>query len=315
MTEETVLPFVTASEFGRVVSDLQAIDALEEALRSQDATERTPLRTMTDLPAGQLLYMPSQVGELVGIKLASVAPDNPTRGLPRIQGLVVLLDAATFQPRALLDAGGLTVVRTSAVSGLAVRHLADPAARHMVVFGSGPQAEGHVAAVRAVRPIDKVTVVGRSPEPTAQLVQRLNASGLAAAVGSPQDVADADIVACCTTARTPLFDSALLQDGVTVVAVGSHEPSAREVDSALVQRAFVVVETRTSAFAEAGDIIMARTEGLSRDEEVDAELADIVRKPPMHSTQLRLFKGVGEAWADVVVAGLAARTLGIPLTL
>lgn len=310
----TDLPYVTAAEFAAAVSDRQAVEALEGALRQEGATAQTPLRTHTDLPAGQLLYMPSQVGDLVGIKLASVAPGNPARGLPRIQGLVVLQDAATMQPRALLDAAGFTVLRTSAVSALAVRHLADSAAGHLVVFGSGPQAEGHVAAIRAVRPIEQVTVVGRSPEPTERLVDRLTASGLTAAVGTPAQVAEADVVACCTTARTPLFDSTLLRDGVTVVAVGSHEPTAREVDSALVRRALVVVESRTSAFAEAGDILLACQEGLSRDQAVDAELADIVRDPPAASARPRLFKGVGEAWADVVVAGLAARALGIPLS-
>lgn len=311
MSTPSALPFVTADDIHRSVSYAQAVDALEDVLRSRSATDHTPLRTRTDFPHGHLLYMPAQVGDYVGTKIASVAPDNAERGLPRIQGLVILADSTTLQPRVVLDASGFTVLRTAALSALAVRHLAPEGASRLVVFGAGPQAWGHVEAIRAVRPLDQVVVVGRSAGPAAELVSRVRALGVPAEVGTPEAVADADIVACCTSATTPLFDSALLGDTATVVAMGSHSPRAREVDTALVRRAVVVVESRASAFAEAGDIILACQDGAPEAAAVDREIADIVREPLTDSARPRLFKGVGEAWSDVAVAAYAAHQLGV----
>src|SRR5213078_4127826 len=118
--------------------------------------------------------------------------------LPRVQGVYLLLDGTTLAPLALLDGIALTALRTPAVSAVAVRHLATPDAARLLVFGTGPQAWGHVAAVRAVRPIGHVDVVGRRPERVAELVGHCRAAGLSAAAASPGDVAGADIVCCCT---------------------------------------------------------------------------------------------------------------------
>lgn len=116
----------------------------------------------------------------------------------------------------------------------------------------------------------------------------------------------ADVVVCATTARSPLFDSAWLSPEAVVVAVGSHEPDAREVDTALVRRATVVVETRESALREAGDLMIP-----IRDLEVDpavigGDLAELVNEQvDVPAGRPRLFKSVGEAWEDLVVASAA----------
>ena len=314
MRDSSALPFVTAADFDGLVSYEEAINALEGALRTGTATEHTPLRSRTDLPHGHLLYMPSQVDGVVGVKMASVSPTNHERGLPRIQGLVILSDSLTLRPAVIFDAAGFTVLRTAALSGLAVRHLAPADASTLVVFGAGPQARGHIEAIRAVRPLRRVIVVGRSPERARELVAWAVESGLAAEVGTPAAVGEADIVACCTSASAPLFDSASLRDDATVVAIGSHSPDAREVDTALVARAFVTVETRASSFAEAGDIILACRDGVAADRAVDAELADVVKEPRTTVSGLHLFKGVGEAWCDVTIAALAADKLGLSVS-
>ena len=116
---------------------------------------------------------------------------------------------------------------------------------------------------------------------------------------APDAVARADIVCCCTTARVPLFDSALLPDHATVVAMGTHEPDAREVDAALVRRATTVVEARSAALREAGDVIQAGTVPLATlDELVRGEVTVVPDRP-------RLFKSTGMAWEDLVVAAAA----------
>src|SRR5258706_6068729 len=95
--------------------------------------------------------MPSELGSFAGVKVVTIAPANPGRGLPRINGVYVLFDAATLVPVAQLDAPALTAVRTAAVSAMAVGRLAAPDASRLVAFGAGPPTHGHVAPLAAVR--------------------------------------------------------------------------------------------------------------------------------------------------------------------
>jgi ornithine cyclodeaminase/alanine dehydrogenase-like protein (mu-crystallin family) len=160
-----------------------------------------------------------------------------------------------------------------------------------VVFGRGPQAHAHVEAMRAVRPIEQVDVLGRDR-------------------GAVDDlVAAADIVCCCTTAREPLFDGALVGDHATVVAIGSHEPDAREIDDALCRRATVVVESRVSALREAGEIVSGVASGAIAEDGL-VTLAELMRGAATPDPDRpRLFKSTGMAWEDAVVAAALA---GLP---
>ena len=179
------------------------------------------------------------------------------------------------------------------MSALAVRHLAPPGSApvRLVVFGRGPQGVAHVEAVAAVRAVGTTTVLGRDATP-------------AQVAGA---VAAAHVVVCATTARHPLFDAGSVLPGAVVVAVGSHEPDAREVPTGLVARAHVVVETRGSALREAGDVVLAAAElGVPAAELVAADLAELVAgRLTLDPERPRLFKSVGEAWEDLVVASAA----------
>jgi ornithine cyclodeaminase/alanine dehydrogenase-like protein (mu-crystallin family) len=277
------LPFLAAAELAERLSATAAIDALEAALLAGLDPEADPPRSALAVGDGELLVMPSAAAGHAVVKLVTVG------GEPRIQGVCVVFDAATLAPVALVDGIALTNVRTPAVSALAVRALAAPDARRLLVFGRGPQAHGHVEAIRAVRPIEHVDMVGRD------------------AVGASELVRAADIVCCATTAREPLFDGSLVADHATVVAIGSHEPEAREVDDALVGRATVVVESRVSALREAGDVIGAIAAGALREADL-VTLADVVcGRVDVDPQCPRLFKSTGMAWEDAVVASALVR--------
>lgn len=278
-----------------VLGGRAAVEALRAALRDGLDPEADPARSVVPVSYGQLLLMPAEWGRYAGVKVATVAPDNPARGRPRIQGTYLLLDAETLSPLATLDGPALTAVRTAAVSALAVDVLAPMSASRLVVFGTGPQARGHVAAIRAVRPVSSVVVVGRSASPAFS-------SEVDGRVGTPADVASADVVVCATTARTPLFDGTLLPAGAVVVAVGSHEPDAREVDDAVVGGSTVVVEARSAALREAGEVVQAVTAGVLEPSTL-VGLADVVRgMAVVEPGRPVLFKSVGMAWEDLVVA-------------
>jgi ornithine cyclodeaminase/alanine dehydrogenase-like protein (mu-crystallin family) len=267
------LPFVSEPALGPAA----AADALERALAAGLDPESDPPRGVLALDGGELLVMPSAAGGHAAVKLVTVG------GEPRIQGVCVVFDARTLAPVALIDGIALTNVRTAAVSAVAVRRLAIPGARRLLVFGRGPQAHAHVEAMRAVRPIERVDMVGRDGATEGQ-------------------VAAADIICCCTTAREPLFDGALVADHATVVAIGSHEPGARETDDALAARATVVVESRTSALREAGDVLGAIAAGALAERDL-VTLAELVTGAATATpNRPRLFKSSGMSWEDAVVA-------------
>ncbi|WP_161958406.1 ornithine cyclodeaminase family protein [Ornithinimicrobium cavernae] len=305
------LHLVTAETFEATVGYGDAVTALEAALRDPSVTAESPLRTSTPFGSDHLLYMPARVAGTVGVKLLSVGVDNPAAGLPRIQGLYVLFDERTMAPAVVLDAVSLTNCRTAALSALAVKHLATPGSDTLAVFGTGPQAAAHALAIHEVRPLREVRVLGRSPERVSQLAEGLVAKGLPARPGSLRDLGDADIVACCTSASEPLFDSRDLRPEATVVAMGSHTPTAREVDSALVASATVVVEDRQAAMAEAGDLLLAAKDGVDPARAIDADLTELVAGLRPAAGRPRLFKSVGQGWSDVVVARLVATRLDL----
>jgi ornithine cyclodeaminase/alanine dehydrogenase-like protein (mu-crystallin family) len=278
------LPFIAAPEVERRLSVPQAADALEAALAAGLDPEADPPRGAVELDPGQLLLMPSALATHPVVKLVTVG------GEPRIQGVCVIFDRTTLAPRAVADGIAVTNLRTAAVSALAVRRLAVPNARRLLVFGRGPQAHAHAAALAQIRPIQQVDTVGRDH------------------TGVDELVATADIVCCCTTAREPLFDGALVPDHATVVAIGSHEPDVRETDDALAARATIVVESRTSALREAGDVILAIDSGATSAEAL-VTLAGLVRgEATPAADHPRLFKSTGMAWEDAVVAGALAET-------
>jgi len=295
------LPFVTGDEVRRRVGPDEARRLVERALLDGFDPADDPARSSVAAGAGHLLLMPSVLGDWAGVKIATVAPDNPARGLPRIQATYLLLDAATLTPRLQLDGSALTELRTPATSAVAADHLAAPDARRLVVVGTGPQAVEHAVAMAAVRDLDDLALVGRDPGRLAGAVEALVARGLPAREGSTSDVADADLVVCATSAGEPLFDGALVRDGACVVAIGSHEPDRRELDAGLMGRALVVVEDRATAMRECGDVVLAVDEGALRADDL-VPLADLVRGHARATDRPNVFKGSGMSWQDLAVA-------------
>jgi ornithine cyclodeaminase len=273
------LPFLDGAAIVARLGAAGAAEALEAALLAGLDPETDPPRGVVEVEGGQLLVMPSAAAGHPVVKLVTVGGD------PRVQGVAVVFDRGTLAPVAVVDGIALTNIRTAAVSAVAARRLAVPEARRLLVFGRGPQAEAHVQAMGQILPIERVDLVGRDHGDVD--VEAL--------------VAGADVICCCTTARHPLFDGRLVADHATVVAIGAHEPEARETDDALAARATVVVESRTSALREAGDVIQAVGSGALDPTEL-LTLAELVRGAAPAPGRPRLFKSTGMSWEDAVVA-------------
>jgi ornithine cyclodeaminase/alanine dehydrogenase-like protein (mu-crystallin family) len=296
--------YVDAATIATLVSRKAAVEAISTALRGDVDPAADVPRSAVPLEQGDLLLMPAQSASAVGVKLATVAPDNPRRGLPRISAAYVLFDAATLRLTHLLDGEALTNLRTPATSVAAVQGWLD---RHeqplrVVVFGGGPQGIGHLETIAAVHPIASYAVVVRQPDRVRLPELSVDGQVLAADDGSVSSLlGQADVVVCATTARTPLFDSRLLGERAIVMAVGSHEAEAREVDAAFCRRACVVVEDCETALRECGEVIQAIAEGALGPDDL-LPMRDVVREGRPRRDEPVLFKGSGMSWQDLVVA-------------
>ena len=290
------------------------VSALERALTAQVDPETDGPRIFSPVPGGEFLIMPSSGTRYSGAKLVTIAPGNPSNGLPKIQGTYVLFDSETLAPVAVMDGAELTLLRTPATTALAVKNILapDPGGHFaskdlpripvLVVFGTGPQASRHIDAIRSIADVGEVVIVGRNAERAMGLALDWSARGLKTRVGNETDVFLADVILCVTSSRTPLFDGDLVRPKAVIAAVGSHGLDAREIDPALARRADIVVEGRASAMREAGNLIPARSREEWEQEKL-TNLAELVRGEFMRRPgSPALFTGVGMAWEDLVIA-------------
>ncbi len=300
-----------------------AIDAMREAFAAVSGGgggADVPLRTHIDLPGdrGATLTMSAVTRSPVrlGTKLLTLFPGNPGRDLPFIQGLVVMFDEATGRPSGLLEGMTLTALRTGAASGLATDLLARPDGSRVAIIGSGTQARTQLEAMCCVRPIEQVAVYSRTPANAAGFAEEMNGrlnllSPIHVAATAAEAADGADIICTATNAYVPVLASADVAAGAHVNAVGSFTPDMQELDMELLSRARIVVDQRSAALAEAGELIAAIDAGAVSEEGL-IELGDIVSG--VHAARERndgggggvtVFKSVGLAVQDLCAAARA----------
>jgi ornithine cyclodeaminase/alanine dehydrogenase-like protein (mu-crystallin family) len=310
----STLRHYTAAEVEAGLDYPRLIDALDDAFRR--GGEPMPVRRAYEVGAedapGHLLTMPAwERGRRLGVKLVSVFPRNAERGLGAVSSLYVLFDGRTGVPRALIDGEALTNRRTAAASALASRYLSRPDSRTLLLVGTGHVAAHLPQAHRAVRPIERVLVWGRSPERARDLAAGLSQRGFDATpvADLPAAMAQADIVSCATTSRAPIVLGRDLTPGTHLDLVGAFTAAMRETDDEAVRRARVYVDTRAGALAEAGDLLQPAAGGAWSTDAIVGDLHDLAsgaRPGRGGAEEITLFKSVGAAIEDLVAAGLLA---------
>ncbi len=319
------LRILSAEDVRRALPMRQAIEAMKRAFAQLSTGQAdVPLRSALDVPChnGVTLFMPAYLAEddHMAVKIVSVFNDNPAQGLPLIHALVVVVNATTGEPTAVMDGTYLTALRTGAASGAATDLLAREEARVAAVFGAGTQGRTQLEAVCAVRPIEQAWVYDVAPERAAayaeEMSQRLSLP-VQAAETPAEAVRQADIVCTATTATSPIFDDADLQPGAHVNAIGAYTPHMQEIPVETVLRAKVVIDHRQASMAEAGDLLIPLRQGRITEDHVHAELGEIVagaREGRTSPEEITLFKSVGVAVQDVAAAAAvleAAQQLGL----
>ena len=296
------------------LSGLMDWTGLVSTLRGAFTAElMAPVRSQLDIPTPHgngitLLTMPAfQAGHRFGIKCATVAPDNATRGLPGVHAIYILFDGTTGLPLATFEADQLTAWRTAAASALASQLLSRPESSHLLVLGTGRMARALIEAHACVRPISTVSVWGRSSQAAADLAEEFSDHPFSVrTVSSLADaVKAADIISCATMSNEPLFDGNQVAPGTHVDLVGAFRPDMRESDDELMRRAWVFVDTYEGCLAEAGDLIASLASGALEEKDICGDLAALCRSEISgrdSPADITLFKSVGTAVEDLAAA-------------
>jgi len=323
------LLFLSSAAVRQALPMAAAIETMKAAFRELSGGGVTmPPRTKMTVPEGTgiVLLMPAHSAEenRLSLKFLTLFEANRDLGLPVIQALVILADAGTGLPLAILDGAALTALRTGAVSGAATSVLARPESDVAAIFGAGVQARAQLEAVAAVRSLREARVFDKDSTAASAFAREMSERlGIAvhAATAAASALRGADIVSTATTSRVPVFEDKDLAAGTHINAVGVYQPDRAEIPPETVRRARVVIDQRDAALEEAGDLLQAMPGDKAGRDFFDTTLGDVLlgRIPGRRSAgEITLFKSVGLAVQDLYAASRAyveAHRLGIGIEL
>ncbi len=278
------------------------------SLVSQGQTAQ-PIRQMVRTldQTGLMGWMPGYTDNprRLGLKAITIFPGAVAKGIKSHQGMVLLFEADTGQPLAVIDAAEITGIRTAAATAAATDALARPEAKTLSIFGLGEQATTHLKALSLVRNFERVLIWGRDAAKTQAFVRDHAGVLPLEAAPSAEAAAGSDVLCLVTGAAEPFFKGAWLKPGQHVNLVGSSIPTTSEVDHETVTRSRVFVDYRDSALALAGELRRALEAKLIAPDHIAGEVGDVLLgKVPGRRTaeDITLFKSLGMAAEDVISA-------------
>ena len=311
------MPLLLSEQDVRMLLSMDDLIAAMERALAQFSTggAQQPLRTVLQVGSQHAFFgvMPAVTREppALGTKLVTVFGSNAAEGLPTHLATIVLLEPATGALLAVLDGRYITEARTAAVSALSAKLLAREDAGVLAIIGSGVQARSHLEALSRVRTLKDVRVWSPARERREQFANEMRSHVDAPIAATPSVAAateGADLIALVTSSREPVLRSEWVADGAHICAVGACRPDQREMDTALVSRGRLFVDSRTGALAEAGDIVLPIREGAFDASKITGELGELAASRVAGRTsrdQVTIFKSLGMAVEDVAAAHLA----------
>jgi len=301
---------VTEADVKRLLAFPKAIEMMRDAyVKLARGLAVNPPRIVLSVPGGaSMFFMPGHIygQRSVAVKVARVNAENPRVSLPTVLLTIYAFDANTGEQIAEVEAEWLTAVRTAASTAVATDALARNNVKVLGVFGSGKEATAHIPALMLVRDFDKVLVYSRNKEKRQRFAKKMSRDRRiqVVAADSPDCVAiEADVIVTATTSASPVFDGRLVKTGTLVNVIGAATPEAREVDTELVRRSRVVVDSRAQALSTYGDIIMPIRKQAIRESEI-IELGQVLIGKPkkvLPGRDITLFKSGGLAVLDAII--------------
>ncbi len=286
----------------------EAIDAMAAAFSKLSAGECfVPKRTIasTSDNALNLLLKPAFIHEpnRSAIKILTQKTKAVIPGIPTILGIVLLIDTNTGEILSIMDGEYITALRTGAASGLATKYLSQKESKTVAIFGCGTQGKTQLAAVNAVRNIEKTWAFDRSSQTGKAFIHEMS-SKISGEIQFTDDLSvlrDVDIICTATNAEKPLFSKMYLKPGAHINAIGSFKPNMQEIDPEIIKVSRCYFDDRDACLKESGDFLSARVS----EDNIIGEIGDCVlgNIPARTSNdEITLFKSVGTAIQDLEVA-------------
>lgn len=244
------------------------------------------------------------------VKVNANFPGNPrVHGLPTIQGVLLLFDAERGVPLAIMDSMSITILRTAAASAVAAKYLARNDARIAAIIGCGAQAHAHIAAISAVRALERVFVFDIDATKARALSDSLTRSH-SFAISVARSVSDAtlssSIIVTTTPSKKAILSSEHVAPGTFIAAVGADNEHKQELDIDLLKKSVIVVDDLDQC-ATIGDLHHAIAAGVLSRDNVAATLAEIVAGSKVarrHDDDIVVFDSTGVAIEDVAAAAI-----------
>lgn len=304
--------FLGESDVRALLTMAETIRLMDEALRAFSTggvVQPVRLATLIEPHAGYLGLMPAYLrgSEALGAKAVTFYAHNAARGRPTHLATVLLWDARTGEPLAMMDGRLITEMRTAATSAAATQALARPDAGILAILGAGVQARSHLEALRLVRPLRQVRVWSRTPAGARRFADEMRRFEVPITVCAAADeaVRGAELILTATSATAPVLQGRWIAEGAHVNAVGAPRPDWRELDTEAVRRAQVFVDSRAGALSEAGDLLQPLQEGAIAETHIRGEIGEVLAGRLAGRTddrQITLFKSLGMAVEDVATA-------------
>jgi alanine dehydrogenase len=298
------------SEIKGLVSMKEVIDSVEAGFTAYAKREvQMPAKKYLFFPEGDLRVMPCYVRgrEEAAVKCVNVHPKNPINNeLPTVMAIIELIDPKTGFPLAVMDGTWVTDMRTGASAGVATKYLARPDSETLGIIGAGRQACTQLMAMDEVMKIEKAKVYCRTCSTRTKFARNATATyGFEVeAVKSPKEaVKDVDVIVTTTPSRKPLIKVDWISPGTHINAMGADAPSKQELDTNLLQKSKIVVDSWEQA-KHSGEINVPVSQGILKRNDIHAKLGEIIigKKVGREKDEITIFDSTGLAVQDTVTA-------------
>ena len=247
------------------------------------------------------------LGKYFGAKVNGNFFENENRGLPRIQGVIVLCDAETGTVLSVMDSIAITQLRTAAATSVAAKHLARNDSKKVTICGCGVQGDAQIRALSRIFTFEEILFFDESYERAERLADALSreAGPRGTATSDLRSaLSTSDVVVTCTPSKKPFLFPGFLRPGTFLAAVGADSEDKQEIDAELLASATIVTDV-TEQCAAIGDLHHAIASGRVTRASVHAELGEIVagKKPGRRAPdEIIVFDSTGMALQDVAAA-------------
>jgi len=304
--------YLTENDILKAVSVNDLLDAIEASMYIYENKEyHMPQRLHVDHEGNTLLLMPCFTKDCFGTKLVSLFPKNPERNIPVLNGIMVLNDAQTGLPLALLNGPALTALRTAAVGSVSIRHLTPENTQSLGIIGAGVQGFYQARVACTARSLKDIFIFDLYLEKTTALIEKLPKVIPDVKLHEASSVEDllekSQVVITATTSLEPVLpDKGELLTGKHFVGIGSYKPNMREFPEALFSLLKTVFIDTDHALEESGDLIVPLRNNWIKQEQVTTLGRFLIenRSTEELRTQTTFFKSVGMALFDVCASKL-----------